>query len=88
MYIHRDFHVRISHDSYLPFYSNWSEVGVSRHIGTGGACGEFAVCLADFANLFSIEKCIILTSRLRRFRCVLAWRLMAVTLSRAQPAYN
>ena len=25
-----------SHDSYLPFYSNWSEVGVSLHIGTGG----------------------------------------------------
>jgi hypothetical protein len=36
MYLHRDFHVRNSHDSNLPFYSNWSEVGVSRHIGTGG----------------------------------------------------
>ena len=36
MRIHWDFHLRKSHDSNLPFYSNWSEVGVSRHIGTGG----------------------------------------------------
>jgi len=29
-------HLRNSHDSHLLFYSNWSEVGVARHIGTGG----------------------------------------------------
>jgi hypothetical protein len=33
---HRYVHLRDSHDSHLPFYSNWSEVGVSRHIGTEG----------------------------------------------------
>ena len=36
MRVHRYFHLRNSHDSNLPFYSNWSEVGVSLHIGTGG----------------------------------------------------
>ena len=47
MRIHRDFHLRNNHDSNLPFYSNWSEVGVSRHIGTGGN---------EFRNFLSIAR--------------------------------
>lgn len=42
IYVHRCIHLRNSHDSNLPFYSNLSKGGVSRPIGTGGvelACG-------------------------------------------------
>ena len=67
MYLHRCFHLRNSHDSNLPFHSNWSEVGVSRHIDTGGWSNDTFVNLVTDVAL-TLERDHILETRPGRDR--------------------